>query len=218
MSKTVEFFFDLGSPASYLAHTQLPDLCRDAGAALVYRPMLLGGVFQATGNASPAMIPAKGRYMIRDLARFAERYGVPMRFNPHFPINTLTLMRLLVALQLYQAERFDDALQALFRAIWVDGVNMGDPARVAGVLVAAGFDAAALQAQAAEPAVKDTLKATTEEAVKRGVFGAPTCFVGGEMFFGQDRLDFVRGASRLGAFRPGPDAWHNGRLIFRPFE
>ena len=81
MSKTVEFFFDLGSPASYLAHTQLPDLCRDAGAALVYRPMLLGGVFQATGNASPAMIPAKGRYMIRDLARFAERYGVPMRFN-----------------------------------------------------------------------------------------------------------------------------------------
>lgn len=194
MSKTVEFFFDLGSPASYLAHTQLPDLCRDAGAALVYRPMLLGGVFQATGNASPAMIPAKGRYMIRDLARFAERYGVPMRFNPHFPINTLTLMRLLVALQLRQPERFDDALQALFRAIWVDGVNMGDPARVAAVLLAAGFDASQLQAQAADPAVKEALKSTTEEAVQRGVFGAPTCFVGGEMFFGQDRLDFVREA------------------------
>ncbi|MGF0336295.1 2-hydroxychromene-2-carboxylate isomerase [Ectopseudomonas toyotomiensis] len=196
MSKTVEFFFDLGSPASYLAHTQLPDLCRDASAELVYRPMLLGGVFQATGNASPAMIPAKGRYMIRDLARFAERYGVPMRFNPHFPINTLTLMRLLVAVQLHQPERFDDALPALFRAIWVDGVNMGDPVKVAGVLVAAGFDAAALQAQIAEPAVKDALKVTTEEAVKRGVFGAPTCFVGGEMFFGQDRLDFVREALR----------------------
>lgn len=196
MSKTVEFFFDLGSPASYLAYTQLPDLCRDAGAELVYRPMLLGGVFQATGNASPAMIPAKGRYMIRDLARFAERYGVPMRFNPHFPINTLTLMRLLVAVQSHQPERFDDALQALFQATWVDGVNMGDPAKVAGVLVAAGFDAALLQAQINEPAVKDALKATTEEAVKRGVFGAPTCFVGGEMFFGQDRLDFVREALR----------------------
>jgi len=139
MSKTVEFFFDLGSPASYLAHTQLPALCRDCGAALVYRPMLLGGVFQATGNASPAMIPAKGRYMIRDLARYAERYGVPMRFNPHFPINTLSLMRLLVAVQLHQPERLDDALQALFQATWVDGVNMGDPARVAEVLAAAGL-------------------------------------------------------------------------------
>lgn len=194
MSKTLEFFFDLGSPASYLAYTQLPDLCHEYGAELIYRPMLLGGVFQATGNTSPAMIPAKGRYMIRDLARFAERYGVPLRFSPHFPINTLTLMRLLVALQLHQPERFDDALQALFRAIWVDGMNMGDPAKAADMLVAAGFDAAALQAQAAEPAVKDALKSTTEEAVKRGVFGAPTCFVGGEMFFGQDRLDFVRAA------------------------
>lgn len=196
MSKTVEFFFDLGSPASYLAHTQLPDLCREAGAELIYRPMLLGAVFQATGNASPAMIPAKGRYMIRDLARFAERYGVPMRFNPHFPINTLTLMRLLVAVQLHQPERFDEVLQALFRAIWVDGGNMGDPAKVGGVLVAAGFDAAQLQALIAEAAVKDALKVTTEEAVKRGVFGAPTCFVGDAMFFGQDRLDFVREALR----------------------
>lgn len=194
MSKTVEFFFDLGSPASYLAHTQLPALCCDCGAALVYRPMLLGGVFQATGNASPAMIPAKGRYMIRDLARYAERYGVPMRFNPHFPINTLSLMRLLVAVQLHQPERLDDALQALFQATWVDGVNMGDPARVAEVLAAAGLDAAVLQQQIGEPAVKDALKATTEEAVRRGVFGAPTCFVGDDMYFGQDRLDFVREA------------------------
>lgn len=180
MRKTVEFYFDLGSPASYLAHTQLPALCRDSGATLVYRPMLLGAVFQATGNASPAMIPAKGRYMLRDLARFAERYGVPMRFNPHFPINTLTLMRLLVAVQLHQPERFDDALQALFQAIWVDGVNMGDSAKVSEVLTAAGFDAQALQAQIAEQQVKDALKASTEEAVKRGVFGAPTCFVQGD--------------------------------------
>ncbi len=194
MSKTVEFFFDLGSPASYLAHTQLPALCRDCGAALVYRPMLLGGVFQATGNASPAMIPAKGRYMIRDLARYAERYGVPMRFNPHFPINTLTLMRLLVAVQLHQPERLDDALQALFQATWVDGVNMGDPVRVAEVLAAAGLDAAALQQQIGEPAVKEALKATTEEAVRRGVFGAPTCFVGADMYLGQDRLEAVREA------------------------
>lgn len=194
MSKTVEFFFDLGSPASYLAYTQLPALCRECDAELVYRPMLLGGVFQATGNASPAMIPAKGRYMMRDLARFAERYGVAMRFNPHFPINTLTLMRLLVAVQLHRPARFADALQVLFQAIWVDGANLSEPAKVAEVLAGAGFDVAALYAQIAEPTVKEALKASTEEAVKRGVFGAPTCFVGDEMFFGQDRLDFVRQA------------------------
>lgn len=194
MSKRVEFFFDLGSPASYLAYTQLPAICRDTGAELQYRPMLLGGVFQATGNASPAMVPAKGRYMLWDLARFAERYGVPMRFNPHFPINTLTLMRLLVAVQLHQPQRFEDALQALFEAIWVEELNLGEADIVAEVLQRAGFDTSALQAQITESAVKEALKACTEEAVARGVFGAPTCFVGEQLFFGQDRLDFVREA------------------------
>src|SRR5690606_34706627 len=97
MSKTVEFYFDFGSPATYLAWTQLPAICAEAGARLVYRPMLLGGVFQAAGNASPISVPAKGRYMFRDLARFARRYGVPLQFNPHFPINTLALMRGAVA-------------------------------------------------------------------------------------------------------------------------
>jgi 2-hydroxychromene-2-carboxylate isomerase len=192
MSKTVEFFFDLGSPASYLAYTQLPGICHESGATLVYRPMLLGAVFQATGNASPAMIPAKGRYMLRDLARHAERYGVPMRFNPHFPLNTLTLMRLLVAVQLHQPERFEALVQALFTAIWVDGLNLGEPAKVAEVLGQAGFDAEALLTQCAEPSVKEALKASSEEAVARGVFGAPSIFVEGELYFGQDRLDFVR--------------------------
>lgn len=194
MSKTVEFFFDLGSPASYLAHTQLPALCRETGAELVHRPMLLGGVFQATGNASPVLVPAKGRYMLRDLARFAERYGVPLRFGPHFPLNTLGLMRLLVAIQLYQPQRFEEGLQALFHAIWVDALNLGDVALAVEVLRKAGFDAEALQSQIAEQPVKDALKAATEEAVKRGVFGAPAFFVEGEQFFGQDRLDFLREA------------------------
>ncbi len=196
MSKTVEFFFDLGSPASYLAYTQLPGLCRETGATLVYRPMLLGAVFQATGNASPAMIPAKGRYMLRDLGRFAERYGVPLRFSPYFPLNTLGLMRLLVAAQLQQPESFEALVQALFAAIWVDGLNLGDPLKVAEVLRQAGFDAEALLAQCAEPAVKNALKASTDEAVARGVFGAPSIFVDGELYFGQDRLDFVREALR----------------------
>jgi 2-hydroxychromene-2-carboxylate isomerase len=192
--KTVEFFFDFGSPASYLAWTQLPAICRAAGATLVYRPMLLGGVFQATGNASPITVPAKGKYMLTDLARFAQRYGVPMRFNPHFPINTLALMRGAVGVQLRDPARFDDYVTAVFRAMWVDGQNMGDPAVVAEMLAQAGFDAQAVLALTGEVAVKDALKSNTEEAVRRGVFGAPTMFVGEQMFFGQDRLDFVREA------------------------
>ena len=192
--KTVEFFFDFGSPASYLAWTQLPAICRAADATLVYRPMLLGGVFQATGNASPITVPAKGKYMLTDLARFAQRYGVPMRFNAHFPINTLALMRGAVGVQLRDPARFDDFVSAMFRAMWVDGRNMADAATVGEVLAQAGFDAQAVLALSGDATVKDALKASTEEAVRRGAFGAPTMFVGSQMFFGQDRLDFVREA------------------------
>ena len=191
-TKSVEFFFDFGSPASYLAWTQLPALCAASGATLIYRPMLLGGVFQATGNASPVAVPAKGRYMLTDLARFAARYGVPLRFNPHFPINTLALMRGAVGLQLREPQRFADYVAAMFRAMWVEGRNLGDPAIAGEALAQAGFDPQAVLALAADTAVKDALKANTEEAVRRGAFGAPTMFVGDQMYFGQDRLDFVR--------------------------
>lgn len=191
MSKSVEFYFDFGSPTTYLAWTQLPALCAAADAELVYKPMLLGGVFQATKNASPITIPSKGRFMIQDLQRFARRYQVPMQFNPHFPINTLGLMRGAVAVQLRMPERFDAYLTAIFQAMWVDALNLGDPAVLGAVLAKAGFDPQQLLALSAEQEVKDQLKATTEEAVKRGVFGAPSMFVGNELFFGQDRLDFV---------------------------
>lgn len=194
MSKTVEYYFDFGSPAAYLASTQLPALATDTGATVLWRPMLLGGVFVATGNASPASVPAKGKYIFRDFARFAGRYGVPLKTNPFFPINTLTLMRIAVGLQMGQDPRFMDYCSAMFRAIWVEAQNMNDPATVASVLQASGFDAPALLALASEQAVKDKLKALTEEAVARGVFGAPTFFVADQMFWGQDRLDFVREA------------------------
>ncbi|MDH4565305.1 2-hydroxychromene-2-carboxylate isomerase [Pseudomonas sp. BN414] len=194
MTKTVEFFFDLGSPASYLAWTQLPGICARTGATLRYRPMLLGGVFQATGNASPAAVPAKARHTMIDMQRFARRYEVPMHFNPFFPINTLTLMRAAIGVQMRQPERFAAYLNAMFRALWQDKRNLGDPAVLASVLQEAGFDPQALLALVGDQEVKDALKAATEEAVKRGVFGAPTCFVGEEMYFGQDRLDFVEEA------------------------
>ncbi|MEB0047210.1 MULTISPECIES: 2-hydroxychromene-2-carboxylate isomerase [unclassified Pseudomonas] len=191
MSKTVEFFFDLGSPATYLAHTQLPKICAQTGSQLTYIPMLLGGVFKATGNASPATIPAKGRYMFQDLDRYAKRYGVPMKFNPHFPINTLMLMRAVTGMQLRHPERFEALINCLFNALWVEGRNLNDPEAVAAVLTQNGFAPHEVLALTADEEVKTALKDNTENAVKRGVFGAPSMFVGNELFFGQDRLDFV---------------------------
>lgn len=192
MTKDVRFFFDVGSPASYLAWTQLPQICAAAGARLIYKPMLLGGVFQATGNASPGAIPAKGRYTNHDYERHARKYGVPFTPNPHFPIITLLLMRVVTGVHLQEPERLQDLLAGVFKAMWIDALNLNEPELTDKALTEAGFDAAALKALAADPQVKASLKATTEEAVELGVFGAPTTFVGDEMFFGQDRLDMIR--------------------------
>lgn len=193
-ARSVEFFFDFGSAASYLAYTQLPALAQQQGAELIYRPMLLGGVFKATGNVSPVSVPAKGRWMGRDLKQWAQRYGVPFEFNPHFPINTLTLMRGAVGLQRREPARLARYMACVFEAIWVKGENLGDPAVLTAMLKAHGFDADAFIALVSDPEIKQALIATTEEAVARGAFGAPTFFVGKQMFFGQDRLDFVREA------------------------
>ena len=194
MTSQVEFFFDVGSPASYLAWTQLPKLCTDAGAELKLRPMLLGGVFQATGNASPVTVPAKGAYTFTDFDRFARRYGVPLKRNPHFPINTLALMRAVTGMQMREPARFLDFTRTVFESIWLHALNMNDPAVVAQVLQQAGYAPDAVLALSADPQVKAQLKAVTDEAVARGVFGAPTMFVGDQMFWGQDRLDWVREA------------------------
>jgi 2-hydroxychromene-2-carboxylate isomerase len=192
--REIEYFFDVGSPTSYLAWTQLPGIAAETGATIVWRPMLLGGVFKATGNASPVAVAAKARWMNADMARWARRYGVAFRFNPHFPINTLTLMRGATGLQMREPERLARYLEVVERAMWETAKNLGDPAVLAATLAEAGFDAQAFAALVADPEVKARLVATTEEAVGRGVFGAPTFFVGDEMFFGQDRLEFVREA------------------------
>ena len=192
--KTVEFFFDVGSPTTYLAWTQLPRLAADVGAQIAWRPMLLGGVFKATGNASPVTVPAKGRWMLGDLQLWARHWGVPLAFNPHFPINTLTMMRGAAGMQMREPASFDRYLEVIFHAMWREPRNLGDPQVLADVLQAGGFDPERIAALAADPEVKARLQANTEEAVARGVFGAPTFFVDGAMFFGQDRLDFVRAA------------------------
>jgi 2-hydroxychromene-2-carboxylate isomerase len=191
MSKTVEFYFDLGSPATYLAYTQLPKICEQTDSQLIYVPILLGGVFKATGNASPATIPAKGRYMFIDLDRFARRYGVPLKINPHFPINTLLLMRAVTGMQMRHPERFAAFIDCLFKALWIEGRNLNDPATVGAVLSENSFDPQEILALTVDEDVKNELKETTEKAVQRGVFGAPSMFVGDQLYFGQDRLDFV---------------------------
>jgi 2-hydroxychromene-2-carboxylate isomerase len=189
----LDFYFDFGSPASYLAYKRIRQLESEYDLTVHWRPMLLGGVFKATGNVSPVSVPAKGEYMIRhDFPRFAKRYGVPMQFNPHFPINTLNLMRAAIAAQ--QLECFDAYADAIFDAMWQEQLNLGDIELVAKVLSDSGLDAKALMNLSQEPDIKAALIANTEAAVSRGVFGAPTMFVGDEMYFGQDRLDFIEAA------------------------
>lgn len=194
MTKTVEFLFDLGSPYSYLAWYQLPKVAQAHGARVVYTPVLLGGIFQATGNASPASVPAKARYLDADLQRWARAWGLQIASNPAFPINTLALMRGAVAMQMRGEEEFQRYLRAIFSAMFEHPRNLNQPAEIGVVLVDAGFDAAQFMAQIADQAVKDRLKENTAQAVARGVFGAPTFFVGDEMFWGQDRLHFVEQA------------------------
>ncbi len=192
--KLVDFYFDFGSPTAYLAFSQLPRICTETGAGLVVKPMLLGGVFKATGNNSPVSVPAKGRWMNQDIAQWAERYNVPFVFNPFFPINTLTLMRGAVGVQMKHPDQLIPYMSAVFNAIWMKGHDLGQDSEVAAVLAPLGFTLELFTAMVSDPAVKAGLIANTDEAVKRGVFGAPTFFVGSKMFFGQDRLDFVREA------------------------
>lgn len=187
----LDFYFDVGSPAAYLAHCRLKQLSAAHDALQVrYRPMLLGGVFKATGGASPVTVAAKGRYMLeQDLPRYAARYGVPLNFNPRFPLNTLTPMRGVFAARALGCEAaYTDTL---FEAMWVGARDIDDPIELARVLEEAGLDAGAIAEGWSDPQVKAGLLDATAEAVARGVFGAPTLFLGSEMFFGQDRLSFV---------------------------
>ncbi|MCC8430393.1 2-hydroxychromene-2-carboxylate isomerase [Reyranella aquatilis] len=189
MARTLEFYFDYGSPYSYLADTQVEAIAQRSGATLVRKPMLLGGVFKATGNHSPAELPQKSKWSGFDMPLWARHYGVPFQRNPFFPVNTLALMRGAAAAQIDGT--FERYHPAVYKAMWVDGRNLNDMKEIAAVLAAAGLDPAKVGARIQDQDVKDRLKATTEEAVARGVFGAPTCFVDNMMFFGNDRLPFV---------------------------
>ncbi|MFZ4690304.1 MAG: 2-hydroxychromene-2-carboxylate isomerase [Polymorphobacter sp.] len=193
MPKTIEFLFDVGSPTSYLAYRRLPAIIARTGAGLENIPVLLGGIFKATGNAPPGLVAARGRWMGIDMARYAAREAITLGHNPDFPINTITMMRMLTAAR--GTADFAPLGETLFSAMWEHPRNMGDPVVLAATLAAAGFDPATWLARAADPDVKAALVKATEYAVENGAFGAPTFFVDGEIFFGQDRLDWVEAAA-----------------------
>jgi 2-hydroxychromene-2-carboxylate isomerase len=193
MSRTVEFIFDFASPNAYLAYRALPPILQRTGAAMALTPCLLGGIFKATGNQAPmltfANVKGKIEYDMLEMRRFVARYEVTkFRMNPHFPINSLLLMRGMIAAGADAQQRY---VESVLAAMWEDGEAMGDPAVVARVLRAAGLEAEGILAAAQTDGVKKALAANTEAAVARGVFGIPTFFVGTEMYFGKDRLGQV---------------------------
>jgi len=194
MTKTIDFIFDFGSPNAYLSDKVLPTIAARTGATVNYIPCLLGGLFKLTDNQPPmaAFGGVKGKlaYEAKETERFVKKHGLTAyRFNPHFPVNTLLIMRGLVAAgRMGVAEAYR---AAVLKAMWEDGQKMDDPAVVAPVLAAAGLDAKAILEATQDPEVKAELMANTEAAAARGAFGIPTFFVGDEMFFGKDRLGQV---------------------------
>jgi len=182
VSTKVEFFYDYVSVYSYLANSQLSSL---TGAEIVYRPMFLGAVMEATGNRPPGTVEAKRKYLHSDIERWAIRYSLTFRMNPVFPQNTLKALRLALVAQ--EKGAFEIVHQALFDAMWVHEKDLSDEGVLAEIAAKASLSIGDIE----DPAIKDELKANTEEAVTRGAFGAPTFFVGDQMFFGNDRFDFI---------------------------
>lgn len=187
----IRFYFDFGSPNAYLSHKVIPDIEARSGATFEYVPVLLGGIFKLTGNQSPAAafagIRNKPAYERREMHRFIQRHGLTaFAMNPHFPVNTLLLMRGAVAAQ--EAGVFAPYVDAMFACMWERGLKMDDPAVVRQALADAGLPVDTLLERVTTDAVKARLMANTEGAVAAGAFGSPSFVVGGELYFGKDRL------------------------------
>jgi 2-hydroxychromene-2-carboxylate isomerase len=194
MTRTIDFIFDFGSPNGYLSWKVLPQIAARTGAKINLIPCLLGGIFKITGNQAPNLafgnIKGKLAYESLETRRFVEKHGLTkFAFNPHFPVNTLLIMRGLIAAQ---RQGVGEAyLEAVLKAMWEDGQKMDDPEVAAAVLTAAGLDAKAILEATQDPEVKAELVANTDAAAARGTFGIPTFFVGDEIFFGKERLGQV---------------------------
>jgi 2-hydroxychromene-2-carboxylate isomerase len=195
MNKTVTFYFDYASPATYLAWTQINSIIEEANATLNMVPILLGGIFKETGNASPASVPAKGKWMFNDLKKHAKLYNVEFNSNSFFPINTLNIMRGAIAAK--SMNIFQEYSEAIFTGIWVKDLNLGDIPILQEYLEKNNIDTKKLFDLVQSDEVKTMLIQNTKKAVDQGVFGAPTFIIDDELIFGQDRLDFLKSALKL---------------------
>jgi 2-hydroxychromene-2-carboxylate isomerase len=194
--RTVDFWFEFASTYSYPAASRVEAAANAAGVTLRWRPFLLGPIFREQGwNDSPFNIyPAKGRYMWRDLARICAELQLPWRQPSRFPRNGLVAARVACAVQ--DEPWCGDFVRAVYRANFADDREIGEPSVVAAVLTELGHPAEATLARAGESAVKERLRAQTEEAVRLGIFGAPTLVVGAELFWGNDRIEAALGWAR----------------------
>lgn len=191
MPREIEFLYDFGGPNSWFVHRAIPAIEAGGKVRFRYVPVLLGGIFKATGNKPPLMtyghVAPKIAYDRLEMDRFMARHGITgFKFNPHFPVNTLLAMRGAIA-----ADRLGCGpayREAMYTALWQDGLKLDDPEVWSGVLAKAGLDVAALSAGVEDAEIKAELIASTERAVARGAFGVPTFFLGDEMWFGKDRL------------------------------
>ena len=192
MSSTApQFMFDFGSPNAFLSHEAIPAIEKRTGVKFEYVPILLGGIFKATNNRSPAETLAgvrnKPEFQALETERFMKRFQVkPYTWNPFFPVNTLNLMRAAIAAQFEGV--FEKYVEAAFHHMWVEPKKMDDPETAMSALSDSGIDAPKLFARAQQPDVKSKLIENTQMAVERGAFGSPTFFVGKEMFFGKEQL------------------------------
>lgn len=190
--REIELFFDIGSSYSYLAATQMEGLSARTGVPVRWRPFLLGAVFKATGNDMPARLPAKAKWMLHDMTLWAHHYGVPFRMPSRFPLITLRTQRALTAAErLVGQHAIAPFALALFRAYWTEDQDITSDPVISAAARSAGLDADAIIAAIDAPETKDQLRATTDEAVRRGAFGAPAMFVGDALFWGNDRVPLL---------------------------
>ena len=188
MTKTVTFCFDFGSPYSYLAYNYLSPI-KEAGAQIDLKPVLLGGIFKATGNQPPATVQKKGEYMFKDIQRWANKLDISFKMNPYFPILTVPHMRGAILAQ--KKDILEDYMQSMFDSMWLKGLNLNDQEILTQVASESGIDPNDFAEGISSNEIKDELRANTQFAIDKGAFGVPTYFLENEMFWGIDSIKFL---------------------------